>query len=432
MIKIIYCVDQKNGFANKNRLPWNIKSEMDHFKKTTLNKTIVMGSKTYEAIGRTLPKRKNIIFSRNKDLKIPNAIVTDDLDYIINLSCLEDVYVIGGIQIINLFLPYASEVIESVLTDQYHCDTFFDLDKSYFKLNKTIKYKEFKINFYQSKILSGTLLEKKIIKELILEKKILTTNNKIKPHLQIIQVGDDFASEIYVRNKIKMGLKLGIKVSHKFLKTATTTKLCKLIQSYNASNLVTGILVQLPLPANIDAKIVINSIDPIKDVDCLSEQNLGKLFNIKEDSLLPCTANAILSLLKRNQLPIAKKQVTIIGRSNIVGKPLALLLLNEDATVTICHSKTKNLKNHLKNADIIVCAVGKKDLIANPNWIKKDAIIIDVGINRDENNKICGDVNFNQLIKKAKCISPVPKGVGPLTIMMLYQNLLIAYKKQNL
>lgn len=430
MIKIIYCVDKTGGFSNKNKLPWANKEEMIHFRNTTINNTVLMGRKTYESIGNVLPKRENIIFSKDKNLKIKNAILTDSIDWVIEKSIDNDIYVIGGKEIINLFLPYADEIIESVLKKDYENDMKLDINKDCFKLIKSINKKSFKVNYYRTKILSGYKISKQIKNELVIKKNYLIKEYNQIPSLVIINVGDDFASSVYINNKVKLAKEIGIKAKVKKFDKATTSQLSNYIDKCNKDKNINGILVQLPLPKNIDTNEILNKIDPLKDVDCLNNKNIGNLFNIKNDSILPCTPNAVIQILKRSGIKIEGKNVVIIGRSNIVGKPLGLLLLNENATVTTCHSKTKNLKSITMKADILISAVGKEKLITD-KYIKKGAILIDVGINRNKDNKICGDIDFLGAIKKCDSITPVPRGVGPMTVSMMLFNLLNATNLQN-
>ncbi|MGL5246492.1 MAG: dihydrofolate reductase [Mycoplasmoidaceae bacterium] len=430
MIKIIYCVDKTNGFSFNQKLPWTNKDEMMHFKKNTINKTVLMGRKTYESIGRLLPNRENIIFSRDKKLKIKNAIVTDDIDWVVEKSIHDDIYVIGGQEIINLFLPFADEIIESILKNDYKTDMKLKINKDYFKIIKSVNKKDFKINYYQTKILSGYKISKKIKYELIAKNNYLIKENNKKPSLVIVNVGDNFASSVYINNKVKLAKEIGIEAKVKKFDDTTTNKLSNYIDKCNKDKTINGILVQLPLPKNIDQNKILNKIDPLKDVDCLNNQNIGNLFNITNESILPCTPNAVIEILKRSNVKIEGKNVVIIGRSNIVGKPLGLLLLNENATVTTCHSRTKNLKNITINADILISAVGKEKLITDKH-IKKGAILIDVGINRSKDNKICGDIDFLKVLKKCDLITPVPRGVGPMTVIMMLLNLLNATNLQN-
>ncbi len=239
--------------------------------------------------------------------------------------------------------------------------------------------------------------------------------------LAVIQVGSDPASSVYVRNKKKACEYIGIgSVSHELPEETTEEQLLELIGNLNGDPSITGILVQLPLPKGIREDRILNAIDPSKDVDGFHPVNVGKLC-IGEKGFVSCTPAGIIQLLKRSNVDIAGKHAVVIGRSNIVGKPMALLLLRENATVTVCHSKTLNLKDIAKQADILVVAIGKPEFIG-AEYVKPGAVVIDVGIHRDENNKLCGDVKFDEVSKLASKITPVPGGVGPMTIAMLMNN----------
>ncbi len=253
--------------------------------------------------------------------------------------------------------------------------------------------------------------------------------NGITPGLVVIKVGDDPASAVYVRNKKRACEELGIYSEEYSLPTETSQKdLLDLIEELNTREDINGILCQLPLPKHLDEKAVINAIAPEKDVDCFHPQNVGKVL-IGEDGFKPCTPAGVIEMLKRSGIEIAGKNCVVLGRSNIVGKPMALLLLQENGTVTVCHSKTKNLKEITKTADILVAAIGKAKFVT-ADMVKEGAVVIDVGINRDENGKLCGDVDFDAVEKKAAAISPVPGGVGLMTVTMLMQNTLISAKKK--
>ncbi|MCL2052502.1 MAG: bifunctional methylenetetrahydrofolate dehydrogenase/methenyltetrahydrofolate cyclohydrolase FolD [Lachnospiraceae bacterium] len=244
----------------------------------------------------------------------------------------------------------------------------------------------------------------------------------------VIQVGSDPASTVYVKNKKKGCEYIGINsLSYELAEETSEDYLLKLIDELNANEKVTGILVQLPLPKHIDEDKVILAIDPDKDVDCFHPENVGNL-SLGRDGFLPCTPAGIIELLKRSGIEIAGKECVIIGRSNIVGKPMALLLLRENATVTIAHSKTKNLAEVTQRADILIVAVGRPKMIT-AEYIKDGAVVIDVGIHRDENNKLCGDVDFSSAMPLCSAITPVPGGVGPMTIAMLLKNCLNARRK---
>ena len=244
---------------------------------------------------------------------------------------------------------------------------------------------------------------------------------KIKPKLVVIQVGNNEASNVYIKQKIKCADAIGaICVHEKLDENITTSELINLINSLNQDESVNGMIVQLPLPKHIDEYAVLNTIIPSKDVDGLTEINAGKLACSKP-GLISCTPNGIIKLLKYYNIEIEGKKVVIVGRSNLVGKPLINLFLMENATVTCCHSKTVDLKHFTLDADILVVAVGKPKLI-NADMVKEGAVVIDVGINRLETG-LCGDVDFENVSKKASYITPVPGGVGAMTVAMLYNNL---------
>ena len=266
---------------------------------------------------------------------------------------------------------------------------------------------------------------KKVSNQIYTELKNKIDNEKIKAKLAVIHIGDDEPSKIYIRNKNKVCKQLGIDfVEYKFESSITENELISLITKLNKDSSISGILLQNPLPSTIDAKNVFNIINPKKDVDGFNPINIGKLV-IGDPLFIPCTPNGIIKLLEYYNINIEGKKVVILGRSNIVGKPLVQCLLNKNATITICHSKTQNLKSETKQADILISAVGKPKFIKQ-DWIKKDTIIIDVGINRDSNGDICGDIDFDNVKEKASYITPVPGGIGPMTIAMLMQNTIIA------
>lgn len=278
-----------------------------------------------------------------------------------------------------------------------------------------------------AKIIDG----KKTAQEIRSELKREIQNLKIKPELRVILVGNNPASQIYVKNKEKYASEVGIKSETIHLpEDITEEKLLKQIKKLNKDKHINGILVQLPLPSHINEFSVINAIAPEKDVDGFTIYNKG-LLSIGKPALTPCTPLGIIELLKQYKVNIASKNAVVIGRSNIVGKPMAQLLLNEDATVTICHSKTKNLAEMTANADILISAVGKPKFIGK-KYVKKGATVIDVAMNRDtKNNRWVGDVDFDNVSKVAKFITPVPGGVGPMTIAMLLKNTVQAYKIQK-
>ena len=239
--------------------------------------------------------------------------------------------------------------------------------------------------------------------------------------LAVIQVGEDPASSVYVRNKKNACAYIGIEsLAYELPESTTEEELLKLIEELNEKEKVRGILVQLPLPSHICEDKVIQAISPEKDVDGFHPQSVGAM-TIGEKGFLSCTPAGIIQLLKRSGVEIEGKHCVVIGRSNIVGKPMALLMLRENATVTIAHSRTKNLPELCKQADILIVAIGKPRFIG-AEYVKEGAVVIDVGIHRDENNKLCGDVKFDEVEPIASAITPVPGGVGPMTIAMLMSN----------
>ena len=279
-----------------------------------------------------------------------------------------------------------------------------------------------------SKLIDGVLVANSVKAEVKAEVEALKQKG-ISVGLAVILVGNNAASEIYVRNKQRACEAVGIN-SYKYLLSESTTKkeLLALIEKLNGDSKVNGILCQLPLPSHINKSAVVSCIDPIKDVDGFNPQNAGKMLSSSR-CLLPCTPQGVIKLLDYYGIEIEGKNCAVIGRSDIVGKPMAVLLNERNATVTLCHSKTKDMKNILKNADIIVSATGKPKLVT-ADMVKAGAVVIDVGITR-ENGKLCGDVDFENVSKKASFISPVPGGVGPMTIAMLLKNTLKAAKLQN-
>lgn len=248
-----------------------------------------------------------------------------------------------------------------------------------------------------------------------------------KPGLVVVQVGNDEASKVYVKNKEKTALEIGLEFKHLHFDDISEIDLINEINKLNNDNYVDGIIVQLPLPSHLDENKIINTIDPNKDVDGLTNSNIAKLIN-NEDSLIPCTPLGVMKLLEHYNINVSGKNVVIVGRSRLVGKPLSMLMLNNNATVTICHSKTSDLNVFTSKADILVVAVGKSSIIG-PKMVKKDAVVIDVGINR-VNNKLCGDVDYIKVSKKASYITPVPGGVGPMTVAMLMSNVIKSYEKK--
>jgi methylenetetrahydrofolate dehydrogenase (NADP+)/methenyltetrahydrofolate cyclohydrolase len=271
----------------------------------------------------------------------------------------------------------------------------------------------------------SALLREKIKKEisLIKEKK-----NKV-PGLSVILIGDFAPSQIYVKNKEKNSKEVGINSEIiRYPKEVTEKVILEKIKELNKNRKVSGILVQLPLPSQINNQKIINTIDPLKDVDGFNPINVGNLASGYE-AIIPCTPLGCLLLIKKVESNLSGKHAVILGRSNLNGKPMAQLLLKENCTVTIVHSKTKNLKEECQKADILVAAVGVANLVKD-DWVKKDSIIIDVGINKVK-DKIIGDVDFDQVKDKVKAITPVPGGVGPMTIACLLQNTVECFKKSN-
>lgn len=252
----------------------------------------------------------------------------------------------------------------------------------------------------------------------------------VVPGLAVIIVGEDPASKVYVRNKEKACEEVGF-YSEKFALPETTSQeeLNVLVQELNERRDINGILCQLPLPNHLDDKEVINLINPIKDVDAFHPVNVGAIM-IGDYNFLPCTPAGVMELIHSTGVEVCGKKAVVIGRSNIVGKPMAMLLLHENATVEITHSKTQNLSEITAGADILVAAIGKAKFVT-ADMVKEDAVVIDVGMNRDENGKLCGDVDFETVKDKCAYITPVPGGVGPMTISMLMQNTLTAAKIQN-
>ncbi len=242
-----------------------------------------------------------------------------------------------------------------------------------------------------------------------------------KPGLAVVLVGVDPASQIYVRNKIKACAEVGVRsYSYELPETATQEEVEKLLDELAVNDEVDGILLQLPLPKGLNAEAAMARIPVAKDVDGFSTENIGLLCMHKED-LVACTPLGVMKLLENEGVEISGKNAVVLGRSDTVGKPMAMLLLNANATVTICHSKTKNIKEICQNADILVAAIGRPKFVT-ADMVKEGAVVVDIGINRDENGKICGDVDFENVKEKASKITPVPGGVGPMTITMLMYN----------
>ena len=275
-------------------------------------------------------------------------------------------------------------------------------------------------------ILNGKTLSEKIRQEL--REKILVESKK--PCLAVVLAGDNEASQIYVRNKLKAAEEILIGTSlHLFDNNVTQEELEAIISKLNQDKDVNGIMVQLPLPKQIDEKKILNLINPEKDVDGFHPYKVGLLQNNDSAAVLAATPKGIIRLLEEHNIEFEGKNAVVIGRSQIVGKPIAMLLLNKDCTVTIAHSKTSNLENLVKQADIVVSACGCPKLIKS-SWLKKGAVVVDVGINRI-NGKLCGDVDFDEAKEVASHITPVPGGVGPMTIAMLLENTYQAFLKQK-
>ena len=278
-------------------------------------------------------------------------------------------------------------------------------------------------------VISGKEVSQKVKGE-VREKALALKEKGIEVGLAVVIVGDNPASRVYVNSKKKACEEVGFNSYEYALPEETTQQeLLDLVEVLNNDEKVNGILVQLPLPKQIDENAIINAISPEKDVDAFHPFNVGKIM-IGEYAFLPCTPAGIMELIDSTGVEIAGKSCVVIGRSNIVGKPMSMLLLHRSGTVTVCHSKTKNLKEICQNADILVAAVGRPNFVTG-DMVKEGAVVIDVGINRMEDGKLCGDVNFAEAEKKASYITPVPGGVGPMTIAMLMKNTLTAAMIKN-
>jgi len=277
-------------------------------------------------------------------------------------------------------------------------------------------------------IIDGKELAKKIRANLKIECEELK-NKQINPKLAVIMVGDDPASKVYVRNKSRVCEDVGIEYKEYLLSSNTKQKeLIELIEKLNQDKTINGIL-QSPIPANLDINEAFRTISPQKDVDGFNPVNVGKLV-LNQDTFVSCTPYGIMKMFEKYNIDLTGKNVVILGRSNIVGKPLMHCCLNKNATVTVCHSKTQNLAQKAKEADILISAIGKSQFVT-VDMVKENAVVIDVGINRLENGKITGDVDFENVKEKASYITPVPGGVGPMTIAMLMNNVIKATKRQN-
>ncbi|MCL2771633.1 MAG: bifunctional methylenetetrahydrofolate dehydrogenase/methenyltetrahydrofolate cyclohydrolase FolD, partial [Firmicutes bacterium] len=273
-----------------------------------------------------------------------------------------------------------------------------------------------------AQIINGKEIADRILEEVKQDASKFSAKHKRKPGLAVVLVGDDVASEIYVRYKTNACARVGIEsFVHKRPACASEAEVLALINKLNKDKTVDGILVQLPLPLHIDKQKIISLINPKKDVDGFTPENMGKLTIGEQDGLFPCTPVGVMKMLEVAGVSIEGKNATIVGASNIVGKPMAIMLLNKNATITSCHIYTKDLKEHTKKADILIVAVGKAGLITKDH-VKKGAVVIDVGINRLADKKICGDVCFEEVCDCVDYISPVPRGVGPMTVAMLMSN----------
>ncbi len=279
-----------------------------------------------------------------------------------------------------------------------------------------------------AKILDGKAVSQRVKDDLKKETEKFVKENGFAPGLAVVIVGNDPASRVYVNSKKRACEEIGYySEEHALCESTTEDELLNLVEKLNNDDKIHGILVQLPLPKHINEETIINAINPKKDVDAFHPVNVGKIM-IGNFDFLPCTPAGVMELIKESGISLEGKNCVVIGRSNIVGKPQAMLLLHKNATVTICHSKTKNLKEIAQTADVLVVAVGRAQMITG-DYIKEGAVVIDVGMNRLENKKLVGDVDFESASKKASYITPVPGGVGPMTIAMLMKNTLTAAKK---
>lgn len=278
-------------------------------------------------------------------------------------------------------------------------------------------------------LIDGKELAKNIRQELKKENDKLKEKG-INAKLAVILVGDDNASKVYIKNKSKACNDVGIEFEEILLDSNTTMdKLLNVIENLNLREDINGILLQSPIPKELNIQEAFEKIDYRKDVDGFNPINVGKLM-IGQDGFIPCTPYGIVRMLEEYNIPVEGKNAVVIGRSNIVGKPLSQCLLNKNATVTVCHSRTRDIQNVTKNADILICAVGKLNMVTE-DMVKDGAVVIDVGMNRKENGKLAGDVDFENVKEKTSYITPVPGGVGPMTIAMLMNNVIKATKQQN-
>lgn len=290
-------------------------------------------------------------------------------------------------------------------------------------------------------IIDGRLVSKEVLAEVGDYVSELKTRHNLVPGLAVVIVGDDPASQIYVRRKVKKAAELSIfSEKHELPKSASENDVLELVEQLNNNSDIHGILVQSPPPPGIDERRIVETINPMKDVDCFHPYNVGRLTIGDEDGFYPCTPAGIMVLLKRNKIEIEGKNAVVLGRSNIVGKPMAILLSRKsksgNATVTICHSRSQNLGEHVRNADLIVAAIGRPNFVTG-DMVKNNVVVIDVGINRIDDSsapkgyRLAGDVDFDGVSKKASHITPVPGGVGPMTIAILMHNTIKACCLQN-
>lgn len=278
-------------------------------------------------------------------------------------------------------------------------------------------------------IIDGKAISATIRGEIAEKVKTLKTEKGIVPGLAVIIVGEDPASKVYVRNKHRACEEVGFaSFGYELPAETTEEELLSLVEKLNRDDAVHGILVQLPLPKHLDEEKILLAIDPAKDVDAFHPYNVGKIM-IGNYDFLPCTPAGVMELLRRSNIEIAGKECVVVGRSNIVGKPQAMLLLQANGTVTICHSRTKDLRETCRRADILIAAIGKPEFF-DASYVKEGAVVIDVGINRRADGKLCGDVNYEDVAPHTSYITPVPGGVGPMTIAMLMQNTLTAATKK--
>lgn len=280
----------------------------------------------------------------------------------------------------------------------------------------------------KTNIINGKEIAARVRDELKEEIRSLKEKHGVTPGLAVVLVGDNPASKVYVRNKGKASEEVGIRsLQYDLPENTPQEELLKLVDKLNRSAEVNGILVQLPLPKHIDEETVLEAILPEKDVDGFHPYNVGRLM-IGAPTLQPCTPYGVMKLLDSTGVDLSGKNSVVVGRSNIVGKPMAMMLLKRNATVTICHSRTKDLVEKIKSAEVLVAAIGKAKFVKG-DWIREGAIVIDVGMNKDSNGKLCGDVDFEKASERASFITPVPGGVGPMTIAMLLKNTVESAKK---